>query len=412
MSVDRLTPPGCSHTRGGRPARVEAVDSRAPWTSTSIRGRSSSGSTGFRSRTGASRPTRPRRAPRRRSSAARSSSRRRCSPAGAGRPAASSSRARADEAEARARRDPRHGHPRPRRHEGSGSSAPRTSRASTTSRSRSTAARRSRSSCSRRRAAWTSRRWPRRARTRSSGSTSIRSRAAIRGTRGGSCTTAASSDPSEQKQIAAIVAKLYDAFVATEAMLCEINPLIVTPEGEVRALDSKFTVDDNALFRHPDIAELRDVAGGGSARGARAREGRDVREARRRGRRPRQRGGPDDVDRRRRDVRRRTARELLRPRRRRRRAGRRGRARGHHARRAGARDLLQHLRRDHALRRGRARDPAGGRRRWGSSCRSSCASTGRTPRRAGASSPRRRSPNLSTEATMLDGARRAVELAA
>jgi succinyl-CoA synthetase beta subunit len=43
-------------------------------------------------------------------------------------------------------------------------------------------------------------------------------------------------------------------------MLCEINPLIVTPDGEVRALDSKFTVDDNALFRHADIAEMRDVA--------------------------------------------------------------------------------------------------------------------------------------------------------
>ena len=66
-------------------------------------------------------------------------------------------------------------------------------------------------------------------------------------------------DPGEQKQIAAIVLKLYDAFVGTEAMLCEINPLIVTPDGDVRALDSKFTVDDNALFRHPDIAELRDV---------------------------------------------------------------------------------------------------------------------------------------------------------
>jgi succinyl-CoA synthetase beta subunit len=68
-------------------------------------------------------------------------------------------------------------------------------------------------------------------------------------------------DPAEQKQIAAIVLKLYEAFVGTEAMLCEINPLIVTPDGEVRALDSKFTVDDNALFRHPDLAELRDVAG-------------------------------------------------------------------------------------------------------------------------------------------------------
>jgi len=65
-------------------------------------------------------------------------------------------------------------------------------------------------------------------------------------------------DPEEQKQIAKIVERLYRCFVETDAMLCEINPLIVTPEGEVRALDSKFTVDDNALFRHPDIAEMRD----------------------------------------------------------------------------------------------------------------------------------------------------------
>jgi succinyl-CoA synthetase beta subunit len=67
-------------------------------------------------------------------------------------------------------------------------------------------------------------------------------------------------EPSEQKQIAAIVGKLYEVFVGCEAMLCEINPLIVTPEGEVRALDSKFTVDDNALFRQPEIAEMRDVS--------------------------------------------------------------------------------------------------------------------------------------------------------
>ncbi|HET8743346.1 MAG TPA: ADP-forming succinate--CoA ligase subunit beta [Gaiella sp.] len=67
-------------------------------------------------------------------------------------------------------------------------------------------------------------------------------------------------DPSEQTQIAAIVARLYDAFVRFDAMLCEINPLIVTPDGEVRALDSKFTVDDNALYRHPEIAAMRDVA--------------------------------------------------------------------------------------------------------------------------------------------------------
>ena len=65
-------------------------------------------------------------------------------------------------------------------------------------------------------------------------------------------------DASEQKQIAAIVARLYDAFVGTDAMLCEINPLIVTPDGQVKALDSKFTVDDNALYKHPEIAEMRD----------------------------------------------------------------------------------------------------------------------------------------------------------
>jgi succinyl-CoA synthetase beta subunit len=67
-------------------------------------------------------------------------------------------------------------------------------------------------------------------------------------------------DPNEQKQILAIVEKLYRCFVETDAMLCEVNPLIVTPQGEVKALDSKFTVDDSALIRHPDIAEMRDVA--------------------------------------------------------------------------------------------------------------------------------------------------------
>ena len=66
-------------------------------------------------------------------------------------------------------------------------------------------------------------------------------------------------DPNEQKQLLGIVEKLYRCFVESDAMLTEINPLIVTPEGEVRALDSKFTVDDSALFRHPDIAEMRDV---------------------------------------------------------------------------------------------------------------------------------------------------------
>jgi succinyl-CoA synthetase beta subunit len=66
-------------------------------------------------------------------------------------------------------------------------------------------------------------------------------------------------DPEEQKQITRIVDRLYGAFIGADATLCEINPLIVTPDGEVRALDSKFTVDDNALHRHPEIAEMRDL---------------------------------------------------------------------------------------------------------------------------------------------------------
>ncbi len=69
-------------------------------------------------------------------------------------------------------------------------------------------------------------------------------------------------DPAEQKQVMAIVEKLYATFVRYDALLCEINPLIVTPDGEVKALDSKFTVDDNALYRHPEVAELRDPAAG------------------------------------------------------------------------------------------------------------------------------------------------------
>jgi succinyl-CoA synthetase beta subunit len=76
------------------------------------------------------------------------------------------------------------------------------------------------------------------------------------------CFTAGVGDPAEQKQVIDLVGRLYDAFVGADAMLCEVNPLIVTPEGEVKALDSKFTVDDNALFRHPDIAELRDLDAG------------------------------------------------------------------------------------------------------------------------------------------------------
>ncbi len=57
-----------------------------------------------------------------------------------------------------------------------------------------------------------------------------------------------------------MLAKLYEVFTAEEATLVEVNPLIVTPERDVRALDAKVTLDDNALYRHPDNAALRDLS--------------------------------------------------------------------------------------------------------------------------------------------------------
>src|SRR5207248_2898901 len=91
-------------------------------------------------------------------------------------------------------------------------------------------------------------------------------------------------DPTEQKQIADIVAKLYRCFVETDAMLTEINPLIVTPDGEVKALDSKFKLDgevgilgngaglsmstvDVVVVAGGRPANFCDLGGGGSAQG-------------------------------------------------------------------------------------------------------------------------------------------------
>jgi len=65
-------------------------------------------------------------------------------------------------------------------------------------------------------------------------------------------------DPDVVRPVGAMLSKLYDVFVSEEATLVEVNPLIVTPERAVRALDAKVTLDDNALFRHADNAELRD----------------------------------------------------------------------------------------------------------------------------------------------------------
>ncbi len=72
---------------------------------------------------------------------------------------------------------------------------------------------------------------------------------------------AAGVDADVVRPVGALLARLYDAFVAEEAMLVEVNPLIVTGERDVVALDAKVTLDGNALFRHPDNAKLRDPAG-------------------------------------------------------------------------------------------------------------------------------------------------------
>jgi succinyl-CoA synthetase beta subunit len=65
----------------------------------------------------------------------------------------------------------------------------------------------------------------------------------------------------EGKQVGAAVkfmAAMYQAFLALDASIVEINPLVVTGAGEVIALDAKMNFDDNALFRHKDVAEMRD----------------------------------------------------------------------------------------------------------------------------------------------------------
>jgi succinyl-CoA synthetase beta subunit len=59
------------------------------------------------------------------------------------------------------------------------------------------------------------------------------------------------------RPVGAMLGKLYDMFVETDAMLVEVNPLIVTSDRQVTALDAKVSVDDNALPRQPEIAEMR-----------------------------------------------------------------------------------------------------------------------------------------------------------
>jgi len=66
--------------------------------------------------------------------------------------------------------------------------------------------------------------------------------------------------PDVLPQIASVIGKLYDAFLASDASLAEINPLVVTPDRAVWAVDAKINIDDNGLFRHEEIAGMRDTS--------------------------------------------------------------------------------------------------------------------------------------------------------
>lgn len=62
------------------------------------------------------------------------------------------------------------------------------------------------------------------------------------------------------KSFADIAGALYTAFMGSDASLAEINPLVVTSDGRLLALDGKMSIDDNALFRHPNLADMRDIS--------------------------------------------------------------------------------------------------------------------------------------------------------
>ncbi len=66
-------------------------------------------------------------------------------------------------------------------------------------------------------------------------------------------------DENSKKQAVTLVESIYNMFVSTDANMVEINPLILTKEKKIVCLDAKVNFDDNALFRHPEIIDLRDL---------------------------------------------------------------------------------------------------------------------------------------------------------
>jgi succinyl-CoA synthetase beta subunit len=67
-------------------------------------------------------------------------------------------------------------------------------------------------------------------------------------------------ESSQLKSASKLFEGLYRTFVAYDCSMVEVNPLVVTRKGDVLALDAKFNFDDNAIYRHPDVAALRDIA--------------------------------------------------------------------------------------------------------------------------------------------------------
>ena len=62
------------------------------------------------------------------------------------------------------------------------------------------------------------------------------------------------------KKMVQFVPALYSAYVASDASLLEINPVVKTSDGLIMAVDCKVNIDDNALYRHPEIVEMRDLS--------------------------------------------------------------------------------------------------------------------------------------------------------
>ncbi len=154
-------------------------------------------------------------------------------------------------------------------------------------------------------------------------------------------------DEEARQQAAELLVKLYTCYVEGDCDLAEINPLILTTDGRVHALDAKVTLDDNAAFRHPEWDEFGADEDDGRAREAGQGEGPQLHRSRRFRRHHRQRGRSGDEHARRGQPGRGDGGELPRHRGRgqRRRHGRRPRGDQHRWRGAG--HLRQHLRRHH-----------------------------------------------------------------